>query len=416
MHEHDQERPDTEAEPRDFWPFAALEGATLIAGIGNGVAAIALPWLTLELTNDPAAAGIVVAASALPTLGASLASGVIIDRLGRKRTSVGSDIFSAVSAAMIPVFGLLQVLTYPLVLIASALGAVFDPVGLTARESLLPDVAKKARLPLERVNGAHEAVWGMAFLIGPGIAGVLIGAIGAVDSFWMLFAGFGISALLVGAARMPPPPKRSGDPPHWLADALEGLRFVVREPAIRATTVISTLAFAAAYSTLSVVLPVIFERQEQPEALGALFVAFSAGGVIGALAYSGIGHRLARRPAFLIGIAATVPLTGVFALEAPYAVQLAVMAVAGFLTGPVGPIANVVLQERTAEEIRGRALSMAFALSYALFPASYVAAGFLAREAGTAATAAIMATAVAVVALWSFFSPGLRALQSPAAE
>ena len=145
-------------EPRDLKPFIALEAATLIAGAGNGVAAIALPWLTLQLTNDPAAAGIVVAAGALPTLVASLGSGVIIDRLGRQRTSVGSDIFSAVSAAMIPLFALLGMLTYPLVLIASVIGATFDPVGVTAREAMLPDVARRARLPLERVNGIHEAV------------------------------------------------------------------------------------------------------------------------------------------------------------------------------------------------------------------------------------------------------------------
>ena len=199
-----------ETKPRsDIRPFLALEAATLIAGTGNGVAAIALPWLTLQLTNDPAAAGIVVAAGAVPTLIASLASGVIIDRLGRQRTSVGSDVFSAVSAAMIPVAALIGVLTYPLVLVASVIGATFDPVGVTAREAMLPDVARRANLDLERVNGVHEAVWGLAWLHRPRCRRACSSARSAQrPRSGLCSSGFVLSALLVGTACMPTPPPK----------------------------------------------------------------------------------------------------------------------------------------------------------------------------------------------------------------
>lgn len=410
------EAAETSTESRDVRPFLALEAATMIAGIGNGVAAIALPWLTLQLTNDPAAAGIVVAAGALPTLAASLASGVIIDRLGRQRTSVGSDVFSAVSAAMIPVFALLGMLTYPLVLVASVIGATFDPVGVTAREAMLPDVAKRARFGLERVNGVHEAVWGLAWMIGPGVAGVLIASIGAEASFWAMCAGFVVSALLVGMACMPTPPPRKHERQHWLTDALDGLHFVLREPAIRSTTILSTISFTLVYSVIAVVLPVVYERLNQPQALGILFVAFSAGGVVGALAYSALGTRLPRRPAFVIGLVAAAAVAGVFALSPAYWVQVAVMAVGGFLTGPVNPIVNVVLQERTEEEIRGRALSMVFAFAYALFPVGYVAAGFMIKAIGVPWTFAAIAVAMGLVALWSMVTPALDGMNASVAE
>ena len=400
------------AAPRDLRPFLALEAATLIAGTGNGVAAIALPWLTLQLTNDPAAAGIVVAAGAIPTLIASLASGVIIDRLGRQRTSVGSDVFSAVSAAMIPVFALLGVLTYPLVVVASVIGATFDPVGVTAREAMLPDVAKRGRLDLERVNGIHEAVWGMAWLIGPGVAGVLIASVGAEASFWAMFAGFVLSAWLVGAACMPTPPPRAHSEQHWLVDALDGLRHVLRDPAIRSTTVLSAISFTLLYSVIAVVLPVVYERLNQPRELGVLFMAFSGAGIVGALVYSALGTRLPRRTAFVAGLIAAALFTGVFALSPPYWVQLIAMAVGGFLTGPVNPIVNVVFQERTAEEIRGRALSMVFALSYALFPVGYVVTGFLIKAYGAAWTFGAMAVVLGLVAAWSLFTPALRGLEA----
>ena len=400
-------------ERRDVRPFLALEAATMISGTGNGVAAIALPWLTLQLTNDPAAAGIVVAAGALPTLAASLASGVIIDRLGRKRTSVSSDAFSAVSAAMIPVFALLGMLTYPLVLIASVVGATFDPVGVTARETMLPDVARQARMPLERVNGVHEAVWGLAWLIGPGVAGVMIAAIGAEASFWAMCVGFAVSAVLVGSARLPKPPPRPSTEQHWLVDAMEGLRFVWGEAAIRSTAVLSTIVFTCTYSVVAVVLPVVYQRADQPGLLGLLFATFSAGGVVGALAYGAAGTRLPRRPVFVAGLVAASAVAGIFALWPPYWVQVFAMAVAGFLTGPVNPILNVVLQERAAEEMRGRALSMVFALEYALFPVGYVAAGFMINAIGVTWTLAAMAVLSGMVAGWSVVTPALRTMAAP---
>jgi len=404
--------PDT-TEQRDLKPFVALEAATLIAGIGNGVAAIALPWLTLQLTNDPAAAGIVVAAGAIPTLIVSLASGVIIDRLGRQRTSVGSDVFSAVSAAMIPVFALLGVLTYPLVVVASVIGAAFDPVGVTAREAMLPDVAKRGRLELERVNGVHEAVWGMAWLIGPGVAGVLIASVGAEAAFWAMFAGFVLSAVLVATACMPTPPPRVHSRQHWLHDALDGLRHVMREPAIRSTTVLSAISFTLLYSVIAVVLPVVYERLDKPRELGVLFMAFSGAGIVGALLYSAAGPRLPRRATFVSGLVAAAAFTAVFALSPPYWVQIVAMAVGGFLTGPVNPIVNVVFQERTAEEMRGRALSMVFALSYALFPVGYVVTGFMIKAYGAAWTFGVMAVVMALVAVWSLLTPALRDMESP---
>lgn len=403
---------DTDA-PRDMLPFLALEAATMIAGTGNGVAAIALPWLTLQLTNDPAAAGVVVAAGAVPTLIASLASGVIIDRLGRQRTSVGSDVFSAISAAMIPVFGLLGILTYPLVIVASVIGATFDPVGVTAREAMLPDVAKRARLDLERVNGVHEAVWGLAWLVGPGIAGVLIATVGAVASFWAMFAGFVLSALLVGMVCVPTPPPAIHEKQHWLTDALDGARYVIGEPAIRATTVLSTITFTLAYSVIAVVLPVVYEGLNKPRELGVLFMAFSAGGVVGALVYSAVGTKLPRRPAFVGGLVAAAAVAAVFAVDPAYWVQVVVMAVGGFMTGPVNPIVNVVLQERTDERMRGRALSMVFAFAYALYPVGYVAAGYLIKAFGAPWTFASMAVASGVVAVWAMFTPALRGMNAP---
>lgn len=391
-------------------PFIALESATLLSGMGNGVASIALPWLVLELTGDPAAAGLLAAASALPTLVASLGSGVIIDRLGRKRTSVGSDIFSALSALMIPLWGFVGILTYPVVVFAAIFGSVFDPVGVTAREAMLPDVAKRAQLRLERVNGIHEATWGLAWLLGPGIAGVLIALIGAANTFWAMFFGFVASALAVGILGPPTPPPVIHKKQHWVADAIDGLRFVVRDPAIRSTTVLSTISFVLTYSAIAVVLPVVYERVDQPQALGMLLVAFSGGGVVGALLYSAIGSKVPRRTVFVTGLWSTALVMIALAIGPAFWIEMVAMAVCGFLSGPVNPVLNIVLQERAPEEMRGRALSMVFALGYAVAPIGYVAAGYGVKAAGPSAVFWGMAAICSVIAIWGMLTPALRSM------
>ena len=44
---------------RRLWPFLALETATALGGIANGIATVAFPWLVLEHTGNPSAAAAV---------------------------------------------------------------------------------------------------------------------------------------------------------------------------------------------------------------------------------------------------------------------------------------------------------------------------------------------------------------------
>ena len=86
-------------------PLLQLEAATLLSGAGNGAALVVLPWIALELTGSAGSAGLLAAATAVPLLASSLISGTVVDTLGRRRTSVVSDLLSAASVAAIPIVG-----------------------------------------------------------------------------------------------------------------------------------------------------------------------------------------------------------------------------------------------------------------------------------------------------------------------
>lgn len=155
---------------RDRTPLVLIEVATLLSATGNGVALVVLPWLALELTGRATAASAVATATALPLVASSLLSGTVVDVVGRRRTAAGADALSALSVAAIPALAATSGLTVAGLMLLAALGAVFDPAGLTARTALLPEAADRAGIDLERVNAVTEVVWGLRSWSGPASA------------------------------------------------------------------------------------------------------------------------------------------------------------------------------------------------------------------------------------------------------
>ena len=392
-------------------PFVALEGSTLLAGLANGVAMVALPWLVLDLTGRADAAGLVALVSGVPTLLASLFSGTIVDTLGRRRTSVFSDLLSAVAVAAIPVVALTTGLTFTWVLILAVLGAVFDPAGVTARESMLTGVSQATGMRLERVNGIHEAVWGLAFLLGPAVGAVLIATVGVESAFWAMAVAFIASAVLLAFVHVPGAGRpHYDDRPYFWAGTLDGLRLVFGDAPLRTVVLLSTGVVGIAYPVIGIVLPVIYQGNDDPVGLGLIVMSFSLGGVIGALLYSSFGHQAHPRGTFAIALWGAALSLVVFAIWPETGVMVAAGLAGGVLLGPMNPIINLALQRRTPESMRGRAMGVVTALAYGAYPIGYVLAGVLVEAYGVVATLAVFAVASVLLALLASAAPSLKRL------
>jgi MFS family permease len=392
-------------------PFIALEGSTLLAGLANGVAMVALPWLVLDLTGRADAAGLVALVSGVPMLLSSLFSGTLVDSMGRRRTSVFSDLMSAVSVAAIPVVYFTVGLTFTWVLVLAVLGAVFDPAGVTARESMLTGVSQATGLRLEQVNGIHEAVWGLAFLVGPAVGAGLIATVGVQAAFGVMAVSFVASACLLALVHVPGAgrPHREARPAFW-SGTLDGIRLVFQDAPIRDVVLLSTGVVAVAYPVLGIVLPVIYQASDDPVGLGAIVMSFSLGGVIGALTYSKFGHHAHPRGAFVLSMWGAALSLSAFAIWPVTGVMVASAFAGGLLLGPMNPVINLALQRRTPESMRGRAMGVVVALAYGVYPIGYVCAGLLVEHLGVRATLAIFAAAGIAVALVAAVAPALRRL------
>ena len=125
-------------------PLYLILFAALMAGAGNGITIVAFPWLVLQRTGSALEASVVAMAGTLPLLAATLIAGAAVDYLGRRRVSMIADTLSAVSVAAVPVLTLtfgVDVINVAVLAALAALGAFFDPAGMTARETMLPEAA-----------------------------------------------------------------------------------------------------------------------------------------------------------------------------------------------------------------------------------------------------------------------------------
>jgi MFS family permease len=395
--------------------------STFLAEAANGITMVALPWLVLERTGSAGSAALVAAAATFPLLAATLIAGSAVDFLGRRRVAMLADALSGLSVATIPILALtagMGILNTAVLAALAAFGAFFDPSGMTARRSMLPEAAAKAGWTLDQSNSAYEATFNLAYITGPGIGGLLIATIGAVNTMWVTTAAFGLSILAMAALRLPGTGRPSPDEqPDGLASGmLEGLRFVWHSKVLRTLGLID-LAVSGLYLPMeSVLFPKYFSDRDQPSQLGWVLMALSIGGLVGALSWAVLSRIASRRITVLTATMTFGVASLVIGFLPPLPVILVLSAVVGLVYGPIGPIYDSVMQTRTPPALRGRVLGVMTSMTYAAGPVGFMLAGPLVDRFGL--TAAFLALAVPITVLAAFcpWIPALRELDDDTAE
>lgn len=396
-------------------PLIALETSTFASGVGNGIVAVAFPWLVLERTGSATSAGLVAAAAAIPLVLSSLLSGTVVDLVGRRRTAIAADVLSGLSAAAVPVVDRLAGLDVATIALLAALGAVFDPAGFAAREAMLPECARTAKLRLDRVNSVHTALFSVSFLVAPGLGGLLIALVGAPATLYATTAAFAFSAVAVAFVRV----ASAGRPDHhdaattWVAATREGLSTVFRTPLLRALAIVPAVAVMAWFPVEAVMLPAFFVEQDAPQRLGGLLASLSGGVVAGSLLYGAVAPRVSRYRVFVVTLALLAASVLGLAQLPEYGWMLVLGFTAGLFYGPVEPVSNVTVQEVTPDRLRGRVVGIMTSTAYAAGPVGFLLAGPIVDTYGVQAAFLGTAGLLVLLAIGAALAPSLRHLDHP---
>ncbi|WP_353946356.1 MFS transporter [Streptomyces sp. HUAS MG91] len=377
---------------RSLRPLGGVLAAMAVSLSGTRISAVALPWFVLVTTGSATRTGLVAFVEMTPYVLVKAFTGPLVDRIGPRAVSWATDLVSAAAAATVPLFHVLGLLSFPLLLVLVAvIGAARGP-GDLAKEVMVPEAAERGGVPLERATGLSGVIERLASTVGPAAGGALVTLLGPLTGLVVNAACFALGSLLIGlalprgmghAAEDAPVPGDVSEPSYWRRFG-EGFTFLRGEPLLLAVivTVGITNLLDAAMST--VLIPVWADASGHgPAAIGLVGTAMGAAAVAGSLIAAAAAHRLPRRAVFFTGfLLAGAPRFLVLALDAPLGVLLAVFAVSGFGAGFINPVLGAVLFERVPRPMLGRVNALGDSLAWAGTPLGGLLAGAAVTAAG----------------------------------
>jgi len=402
----------------DQRPITGLLTANTISQMGNEFSYLAIPWFVLATTGSASQTGITVAIGFVPMIVVGVFGGVVVDRLGYKKASLISDVMSGLSVLMIPLLHQTVGIAFWQLLVLVFLGAVLDGPGRTARLALFPELARGARLNLERANAGYQTTSRIAELLAPPLAGLLMAVIGAANLLWLNAASFLVSTLIIGyavpviastATRAP-----LGGARGYLREVREGFQFVFSKPVL----VWMTLSFAAgsliSEPLYAVILPV-YANLEWGSALqlGIVFSALGAGSLIGNLLYVTLSHRLSRSQVLFGGFAIRALAFSVLLTMPNWWAVAAAVFIGAVALEPINPMTMTILQEQVPSGMRGRVFGARGALQASTLPIGIVVYGFLISSLGLHSTLIVFVVLNLILPVLMASSKVLRTLSRP---
>ncbi|ATG56243.1 MFS transporter [Brachybacterium ginsengisoli] len=393
-------------------PYLASYGTSLL---GNSVTAIALPLLVLFTTGSPLGAGAVAFAAAVPSALAGLLMGFLVDRINRRTAAILADVISALALALLPLIELTIGLNLGWFIAIAVLNSFGDVPGVTAREAMLPSLARAGGIDPARLIGLRESLGGISMLLGPAAAGLLVATLEPVAVMWVTAGIAALAALLTllipaRAAAHERSETSVGGLRSSAGAMLHGLRLIVRTPLLRAL-VLLLLALAVVLAAFQgMVIPVHFAFRGEGEAVGFVLSALAAGMLVGGGVFAAAGARLPRRAWLIAGILVIAAGLAVLATLESTVIVLLGAAIVGLGAGSMNAVVGLTFVEAVDEGRRGTVLGAQNALM-TLVPALGIGLASLLIEFGSLElTAAILAGLWLLTVVAALFTRRLRRL------
>lgn len=392
--------------------FRLLWTGQTISFIGDGIYAVAIAWQVYELTdNDPAALALVGIAWTLPVVLLSLGAGVLADRFDRRRLLIGADLLRLVAIGTIGALSLADSLTMAwvvgLVVVFGVGQAMFNP-SLTA---IVPTIVPEDLLV--EANSLGQVVRPIAFtLMGPLLAGVIIGVAGVGWAFIADAVTFAVSAVAVAMIRTRPsagaPLERTTS--AW-AEAKEGMAYVRDQRWILIALLAATVSLLCVWGPWEALVPYVV-RVDLEGSAADLGLVFAAGGVGSVLVALTLGQRgtLPRKPITLLYLAWALgmSMTAGFGLVTTVWQAAAVAFVSESSITVLVILWYTLLQRLVPSELLGRVASLDWLVSAAGVPLSFAIVGPVASVIGVDATLIAAGLLGGGLGLAFMFLPGAR--------
>ena len=374
---------------------------------GTWMQSIAQGWLVLQLTNSPFYVGLVSALGSLGVLLFTLYAGVIADRTDKRRTVVITQTLQMLQAfALAALVWSGHVTTTSVMVLAAFLGivAAFD---IPTRQAFIVEMVGKE--DLMSAIALNTSVFNLTRVIGPVIAGFLIGAKGVAICFFLngvSYLGVIVSLLAMRLPAHIPHPKQ--------VSAWQGFREVLDylKSDRRASALVFLTAIISIFGFPYLVLMPVFARDVLRVAAagyGLLSAAVGIGAVAGALTVAVLSARI--RKGRTLAVAGTLfgGLLGVFALSRSFTAAIILLVLVGAAMIVNNALTNTLLQTGVPDHLRGRIMGFYSFMFVGMAPLGAFQAGVVAERWGAPMAVGMGGAIAALAVLWTAWRvPELR--------
>lgn len=397
---------------RRIWP------GFVVSFVGDGMSAVAVSWLALELAprqHQGLWVALAVGAYTLPgAAGAVLLGPFMRGRSGAQLVTWNATL-RATGLGLVPVAAFFDVLSIGVYAGLLAVSSLLQSWGSAGYYTLVAETLPRSRHL--SANALISTLSQTGILIGPVVGGLLIawtGALWALAVDALTFAVLAVSCRLAVPSAARDPRAKEGEEGEEEKDRASGFRTIARTPALLGVMAL-TFGFYLLYGPVEVGLPIHVANDLGAPAsvLAWHFAAFGAGAICGGL----LASHLGRLPHWLIlngsvlGAGLTLLPLG---LGAPVAVTVPCFGAVGLLYAPFGATATALIQRTVTGDRLAQVLAARSALLVTSGPAGIGIGGLI--VAGWGAGRAILAATLATLGLGvvSAVLSGLRRLRRPA--
>ncbi len=367
--------------------FFLLWQGQLVSQIGNQISIIAMLFWLKQATGSATLIGLIMMASALPSVLLGPIGGTFADRYPRRTIIICSDLLAGLT--VLSQAGLLFIAPSALNLIIvwlfamSSIVAIVDAFFKPAISAAIPDLVPEDKVASG--NSLNQASVQVATLIGQGLGGMLFQLLGAP----MLFLINGLTYLFTAASEsfitIPQTiPERSNSWKEAFREfqiyTVEGFHYIWSRAGIRAVFLAAAPLNVFAV-TIFVLLPFYVEDflKSGINWYGFLWAAFGVGALAGYIFASVIKFSGKARIAFLSSLLISTSIAfGLLGFVNSPLIALVIMAILGMMIGIINVTAITILQIATPSEMRGRVFGLLITLSNGLNPIAMGVSGIVA--------------------------------------
>jgi MFS family permease len=390
---------------RNFRLFFIGQGISLI---GTWMQNIGEGWLVLTLTNSPFYVGLTSALSSVGVLLFSLYAGVLADRTDKRRVVLLMQIAFMLEAFTVSALvwtGVIQV--WHVLTLATLLGiaSAFD---IPTRQAFIVELVGKEHLM--NAIALNSSIFNAARVVGPAVAGVLIGVVGVA---WCYFLnGLSFIAVIVGLLmlRLPKHQRIEHTQSTWTGFR-EVLAYLAANRPIRALMILISVLSVFGFPYISM-MPVFARNVLHRGAggYGALTASIGIGAVIGALGVAVLSQRIKGRGRLMFaGGTAFGILLALFASSRSFTLSLVLLPLTGCAMIVNNALTNTLLQTSVPDHLRGRIMGFYSFMFVGMAPFGAFLMGVVAEHFGAPVAVGMGGVVVALAVIFTAWRvPELR--------